>query len=639
MKKKVAVVLCLLIITAGICWLLLREEKLPEPSQASLDYIASEFDGLTLEESAEKIQQDKERFEFFSRLSRADDLYNERTQIQPSDESYKKGYSVLSAEEYKTALDDVINTLSFSQKLYHNYSFIHFDIKEMPSKQQPVVKIRNITYMDGSVENRNEKLDGTLRLDTHKTVKNITADITYYYINELVSYSLTADNTAIIQPDFTLKLAEKDRNYLSYTLEGDLVIGGEDITDKNGKILSFSSCVRGEIGFNDKMKRFVDGAVKASDSQTKEQLIHKVAAYYQRFERETDEPDTYRVACLYHGTPVAVTVYAIKDKAGEARNTIITPKYTELYPVVGDEKTKVFYIIDQNGNEILNNGKNRPYSLTADYFFTKAVETKKDDDGYVDQVTHYQLHKLDVKNKKSELITDMDSVFSLSDDAFVIGKENEILLFNTMNEKPFVFSGKNLRIRTLEFPDGQSGFFYYEDKQGYHIINDKGVTILPVTGYRIEKGGNNSLIFGPGFFIEDKIKTADKTFYFLNPEGDIFLTLTGYDKAEGFSDNMIHVQRNRLHGFTDSAGHEVIPLVYNNVRNFDNGYALAEKDDHWGVINKQGDVVIPFKYSRHNSRSSFNGLVSYTIDDKDYTMQELLAENGINTDKITAAEH
>ncbi|OHT24063.1 hypothetical protein A3Q29_05205 [Providencia stuartii] len=227
----------------------------------------------------------------------------------------------------------------------------------------------------------------------------------------------------------------------------------------------------------------------------------------------------------------------------------------------------------------------------------------------------------------------MNSVFSLSDDAFVIAKDNEILLFNTENEKPILFSGENLIINILDFPDEQSSFFYYKDKQGYHIINDKGTQLLPAAEYKIKNGGNNTILFGPSFFIEDKMDTFDKKFYFLNSEGDIFLTLFGYDKVEEFSDDMTHVERNKLHGFIDATGYEVIPLHYENARNFDNGYALVKKDNHWGVINKQGDIIIPFKYSSHNSLSSTNGLVSYHIDGKDYTMEELLKENAVKTEK------
>lgn len=143
----------------------------------------------------------------------------------------------------------------------------------------------------------------------------------------------------------------------------------------------------------------------------------------------------------------------------------------------------------------------------------------------------------------------------------------------------------------------------------------------------------------PVFFIEDKINTADKQFYFINQEGAIFLTLNGYDKVYAIKNNMIHVSREKLHGFTDLQGKEVIPLIYENSRDFDNGYALVKKDDHWGVINTQGEVVIPFKYKTHNSRSTSNGLTSYGIDDKDYTMTELLNANGLKTENVPKAAH
>ncbi|MEY0231011.1 WG repeat-containing protein [Providencia manganoxydans] len=641
MKKKVVTSLCiLLIIVCGVFWSLLYEEQLPEPSQESLNYITSELDGLNLEESIEKIRKDKKSFDLFSKMGRADDLYSERTQIPQSEEYYKKNYSILSPAEYQQAFENMINSLSFNQDLFYNSSFINLIVDEMPSKQQPVINIKKITYMDGSEEIIDEKQTKALRLDNNKTVKNLTAAVTYNYITELGTYHLSTDTPKITQPNFTLRLAKKDKNFLSYTLDGDLNIAGEDIADKNGNILSASACVKGGVDFANKMSRYIDGIVKASEShnKNKDELIHRVAAYYERFEQETDAPMTYRVACLFHGTPATVTIYEVKSTEKEKRNIVITPKYLKSYPVVKDPKTEIFYIIDQNGNEILNNGNAKPYILNTNYFFTKTIETRTNDDGDEYEVSHYQLHQLDVKNKKANRVTEMNSVFSLSDDAFVIAKDNEILLFNTENEKPILFSGENLIINILDFSDEQSRFFYYRDKQGYHIINDKGVQLLPAAEYKIKNGGNNTIIFGPSIFIEDKMDTSDKKFYFLNSEGDIFLTVIGYDKVEEFRDNMIHVERNKLHGFIDNTGYEVIPLHYENVRNFDNGYALVKKDNHWGVINKQGDIIIPFKYSSHNSLSSVNGLMSYHIDGKDYTMEELLKENAVKTEKYSNNE-
>ncbi|WP_413482030.1 WG repeat-containing protein [Morganella psychrotolerans] len=642
MKKKGIIIFCaLMLIAAAITAVLLRDDKLPAPSQASLDYIASEFNGLTLDESIDKVQSEKQQFDFFIQMGGNDNLYDKRTLVIPSDDEYKVPYSILPVDEYQQAFNEMITSLSFNQDIYYEYSLITLNIKDMPSKKQPTVKIKKITYMDGSEELSGESISEELKLDSDKTVKSIDVSVTYSYISALDSYHLSADKTDITEPGFTLKLAAVDKNYLSYTRDGDLNIIAEDISDKNGKILSSSSCVRGDVGFTDKMSGFVNSADKVSkkNNKDKNELIYRIATYYEQFEKEINESSLYQVACLFHGTPAAVTVYSVKDSAKENSEITIVPKHVVLYPVVEDEKSKVFYIIDQNGNKIVNNGRERLYAVTPPYFYTEHTEQRKDDDGGEYDITRYRLYKLDAQNKKLEQTAEIKDILKVSDNSFVTHDSNAIVLYNKNNEKPVVFSDNYSRINLLEFDDGRTGFFEFQDKQGYHIINDKGIHILPVTDYSIDNGGDNSLLFSPGFFIEDKINTADKRFYFINPEGNIFLTLNGYDKVYAIKNNMIHVSREKSHGFTDLQGKEVIPLIYEDARDFDNGYALVKKEDHWGVINTQGEVVIPFKYNTHNSRSTSNGLTSYGIDDKDYTMTELLNANGLKTENVPKTAH
>jgi hypothetical protein len=51
-----------------------------------------------------------------------------------------------------------------------------------------------------------------------------------------------------------------------------------------------------------------------------------------------------------------------------------------------------------------------------------------------------------------------------------------------------------------------------------------------------------------------------------------------------------------LYGFVDTTGKVVVPPVYQEVTDFDNGVSLAKKDGKYGLINKQNEIVMPFKY-------------------------------------------
>ena len=47
-------------------------------------------------------------------------------------------------------------------------------------------------------------------------------------------------------------------------------------------------------------------------------------------------------------------------------------------------------------------------------------------------------------------------------------------------------------------------------------------------------------------------------------------------------------------GFIDKFGKEVIPLIYDYAKNFDDGLAQVKKGDKWGFIDKNGKEVTPF---------------------------------------------
>ena len=642
MKKKIIAIPALLIIAAGMTyWFFGYEETLPEPSQETLDYITKEFNDLTLEESVEKILAQKKEFDFFIEQKSDGEIYNKRKTVAPENEEYKNAFSVLTPEEYQSRLNEIITKIEFIQHIEHEYSLIYFVIPAMPTERQPTMKIRKITYMDGSEDIKDRKISTKLKLNTKKTIKSIDINVRYRYVSDLASYQLSPDKPEIKQEKYTLKLAVRDDNYLRYTLDGNLNIVGEDVINKTGKVLSPLSCSSGHIGYIDKMERFVNGSVKVSRyyNKNKDALIKKVAGYYERFELETNQPATYISECTYYGTPEAITIYAVNIWAREEKNITQTPVSTSLYHVVENEKTNDFYIIDQSGNYIVNYGKEKLHEIGLGYFFTRHTENKKDeDDGDESESTYYHLYKLDTENKKLNHVMKVNRVYSLSNDAFVIADNKNIQIFNVNHRDPIVIPIENSRINQVSKKHGRFNLFYYKDGKGTHVINNKGEHIVPVDDYWIENGGDNTIKVKNSIF-RGSMATKDKKTYFINKDGTIRLTLKGYDKVGDISNKMIKAERDRLYGFTDLKGNERVAPDYQEVRDFDNAYALVRKNNHWGVINDRGEVVIPFKYSDHYSLSSTNGLMSYSIDGQHYTMQELLKENGVKTEKTTAAEH
>lgn len=65
----------------------------------------------------------------------------------------------------------------------------------------------------------------------------------------------------------------------------------------------------------------------------------------------------------------------------------------------------------------------------------------------------------------------------------------------------------------------------------------------------------------------------------------------------GVGDNRITVIKNRLFGFMDGDGKEVIPPQYENAFHFSEGRAAVKKNGKYGFINITGRVVIPFQFN------------------------------------------
>jgi len=115
------------------------------------------------------------------------------------------------------------------------------------------------------------------------------------------------------------------------------------------------------------------------------------------------------------------------------------------------------------------------------------------------------------------------------------------------------------------------------------------ITVISTHRVRIAKTADNRLI----------VKTFDENFGF-------FLLLSGghthefvmrFPLATEYK-SYIPIYENGLWGFADSYGNIVIPKRFDFVSIFVNGVAYVKLNDKWGLINEQGEEVIPIKYDR-----------------------------------------
>ena len=86
-----------------------------------------------------------------------------------------------------------------------------------------------------------------------------------------------------------------------------------------------------------------------------------------------------------------------------------------------------------------------------------------------------------------------------------------------------------------------------------------------------------------------------------------------YTDFKSFSEGLVAIYRNGKYGYMNKQRELVIPYKYQDAQDFKNGLAIVvNQNDKYGAINRLGNVVIPFKF---NYLSSFSdGLALYTED-------------------------
>ncbi|MCF3110734.1 WG repeat-containing protein [Niabella sp. CC-SYL272] len=133
----------------------------------------------------------------------------------------------------------------------------------------------------------------------------------------------------------------------------------------------------------------------------------------------------------------------------------------------------------------------------------------------------------------------------------------------------------------------------------YRYLTDKGL-LLP---FRFKRASEH-----PGFFETGRalIYTPTGKYGYINPEGQLVID-TIYNDAQPFSDSLAVVQREGFWGYINTHGKEILPCTnkYNILTPFKNNVAVvyntgnALSDDmKFGVIDKKGEVIIPLEFNR-----------------------------------------
>jgi len=176
--------------------------------------------------------------------------------------------------------------------------------------------------------------------------------------------------------------------------------------------------------------------------------------------------------------------------------------------------------------------------------------------------------------------------------------------------------------------------FMFEDKDWFHeqfFINEKGELVAKFVQYgsKIYAGRAEQLsryrqdifiIYGAESNVEERDnKDNIQIVQVVNCEHKLLHT---YDYIEsGEEDGTFQVRKNKLYGFIDINGVEIIKPQYSRVYSFEEGVAVVwpTENKKCGLINKKNKVLVPFMYddTTHHFRGMVDGYIVFCNHDFD----------------------
>ena len=150
----------------------------------------------------------------------------------------------------------------------------------------------------------------------------------------------------------------------------------------------------------------------------------------------------------------------------------------------------------------------------------------------------------------------------------------------------------------------RQGLAKVREVRDYIYINLKGEPVIQDFDANVIEPSDNTYIVGVR-------KECKYMVYDLN--GNLLDTYDGF--INNWSGNGIFgVKKGGKWGYIDGYGKVIIPLEYEEVRNFSEGLAAVRKDGKWGYINPKNEIVIPIEFTNKEVGFFKNGGAEYYTD-------------------------
>jgi len=163
-------------------------------------------------------------------------------------------------------------------------------------------------------------------------------------------------------------------------------------------------------------------------------------------------------------------------------------------------------------------------------------------------------------------------------------------VYNNQNKGGYINLSGDLIIPDIyEYADHfNEGLALVESGLYIGYINPKGAYVIPCIHY-------NGLNCCKGLV---SVHKGDDTWTVFDKEGNEVDNFSDYEFVDIFKNDYAMVKQNGKYGIADIDGKKIIPCIYDHPIIHQDNLFCACLDGRWGALDKQHNMIIPFKYSK-----------------------------------------
>ncbi|WP_299219564.1 WG repeat-containing protein [uncultured Aquimarina sp.] len=511
------------------------------------EFIAG-FDDKPIEEIKEEVNKNIKQFESFTKFFDGS-FANEIKKIGKEDERYEQEFKIDTTGVSKSLLQ--FDNVVFSQEFEDYQSSLSFGFKN-PEKRKPLelgqgvsqtFVPKKIYYHDKEVKTdsiANYEVDFIFSDNWGKAKMIDSVDVLFKvdYLKDYDVVEVSLDNPVVNYQGGEIRLVKAQDNYAYITLS-DTIGSATEIQayNEDGKVLDNSGSSNNGIAPDDSEGIFTEmlGYLKQIQKKLNNDDFKNTAEFQEYLRKNlnvlgffNDNDGVYHKEYYYYGTVNSVKLYFAKET--DTRETLF--RAYNVKPFISD--AELFEMNTEDGLVFLNNKGETEISITG---LDQGV-AKIGGDFYEDNNYFYHLNR-SKKSLDTLLVYDI-----MTFDNGIIGiqpeqKDDDIALFNSDNE---LINNKK-----------------------YWNVREVGAILF---GYRNEK------------------------WYIISAQGEERLVSGVNRVGDKLSDDRILVSNDSKYGFINTKGAIVIPAIYDDAKDFEQGITAVKIDGTYKLIDIQGEILL-----------------------------------------------